>query len=61
MAVASTDVRNQLVDTPLLKLNGPFDHRCFCLAFRPDIIEQWTMNLFGPAQYINQTCYLLPS
>lgn len=46
VAASYTDtVRNRLVDTPLLKLSSSFDHPCFCLAFRPGIIERWTMDL----------------
>lgn len=58
---ASTDGGKWLVDTPLLKLIHPFDHRCLCLALRPDVIEHWATDLSGPVQYIDQTCYLLPS
>lgn len=58
---ASTDGGKWLVDTPLLKPIHPFDHRRLCLALRPDIIEHRAMDLSGPVQYIDQTCYLLPS
>ena len=60
VAASATEVRNRRVDAPLLQLNCPFDHGPVRLAFCPDINEHWTMDRFGPVQYINQTCYLHP-
>lgn len=48
-----------VVDMALIKPIHPFGHCFFYLAVRPR--NHWTMDLSGPVQYINQTCYLLPN